>query len=164
MIFITTGTTNFPFRRMDNLVKKLYKIFQKENIIYQSLNSNHTSNKNLVVKKEIDFDLFINIIKKARIIITHGGPATIYNVLKYSNYMPFVIPRLKIYGEHVDDHQVYFVNFLSGKKIIISNKGSGNLVSSVVGYCNNLQRIQSPAHTASKDKLIENLYKYVQQM
>ena len=46
-------------------------------------------------------------IKKARIVITHGGPASFLDPLKYGK-IPVVVPRKKEFNEHVNNHQLEF--------------------------------------------------------
>ena len=48
-----------------------------------------------------------NLMEKADIIITHGGPATFMNVIA-NGKRPVVVPRRKKFGEHVNDHQLDF--------------------------------------------------------
>ena len=45
------------------------------------------------------------LIKKAKIIISHGGSASIISALKLNRKI-ICVPRLKKYNEHVDDHQL----------------------------------------------------------
>lgn len=47
-------------------------------------------------------------VSKARIVITHGGPASFIMPLQMGK-IPIVVPRQKKYNEHVNDHQVEFV-------------------------------------------------------
>ena len=47
-------------------------------------------------------------MKKARIIITHGGPASFIAPLSMGK-VPIVVPRQKDFNEHVNNHQVEFV-------------------------------------------------------
>ena len=48
-----------------------------------------------------------NLIEKARIVITHGGPSSFVAPLMIGK-TPSVVPRKKDFGEHVNDHQVRF--------------------------------------------------------
>ncbi len=53
----------------------------------------------------------MDYMRRARIIVAHGGPATIYQAL-VSGKIPWVLPREKRFGEHVNDHQVEFCRFM----------------------------------------------------
>ena len=47
------------------------------------------------------------MMQKARIVITHGGPASFIMALQEGK-TPIVVPRMAKYNEHVNDHQVDF--------------------------------------------------------
>ena len=46
-------------------------------------------------------------VEQARIVITHGGPASFIMPLQIGK-TPIVVPRQKKYDEHVNDHQADF--------------------------------------------------------
>ena len=47
-------------------------------------------------------------LKSARIVITHGGPASFIAPLSIGK-IPIVVPRQKNFNEHVNNHQKDFV-------------------------------------------------------
>ncbi|WP_415293891.1 glycosyltransferase [Clostridium perfringens] len=53
----------------------------------------------------MDRDKFAKMMKKSDIVITHGGTGAIITAVKAGKKV-IAVPRLKRYGEHVDDHQV----------------------------------------------------------
>jgi UDP-N-acetylglucosamine transferase subunit ALG13 len=120
MIFVTVGTTQFPFHRMVDVVKKLVKTRKNhETIIFQHGNTGcDIHEKNVVLKRYLSYPEVQRYIKQARIIITHGGPATIYQVLA-AGKIPYVLPRKKLYKEHVNDHQVAFYQELKKQGRIV---------------------------------------------
>ena len=66
-------------------------------------------------------DKFKEMMCRSKIIIIHGGAGSIINSLNY-NKKPIVMARLKKYDEHINDHQLGLVKFLSSKKkIFIAN-------------------------------------------
>lgn len=119
MIFITTGTTKFSYDYViEHTEKVLLKLNTKERLVIQS--NRKTKHKFKYTKvyyyKEIPYDVFIKYLKKARVVITHAGPASINLALKYSKNIPIVIPRIRKLKEHVDNHQYYFAKNLERKK------------------------------------------------
>ena len=60
------------------------------------------------------------LIKGAVVVITHGGPATIAEV-RAAGKIPVVVPRRRAFGEHVDDHQVWYARRLAeaGEVILV---------------------------------------------
>ena len=62
-------------------------------------------------------------VKEARIVITHGGPASFIMPLQHGK-IPVVIPRKKEYGEHINDHQADFCEKIAnrmGNIILVNN-------------------------------------------
>lgn len=67
---------------------------------------------------------------EADVIITHGGPGSIWDAFG-ADKIPIVVPRQERYGEHVDDHQVAFARHLARHRRIILVEDT-NLLGSVV--------------------------------
>lgn len=60
----------------------------------------------------LDHDELLGIAKGAQVIITHGGPGSIF-LAREAGHRPIVFPRRAEYGEHVDDHQSGFGQLLA---------------------------------------------------
>jgi UDP-N-acetylglucosamine transferase subunit ALG13 len=119
MIFVTAGTIHFPFTRLANWVKELQRENKrKEKIVFQHGYAPITQQLSGIEYFDfIDALQFIEYIKKARLVITHGGPASIYQTL-YAEKKPWVLPRENKFREHVNDHQVVFCDVLRQKNLI----------------------------------------------
>lgn len=114
MIYVTTGTHYLPFDRLLTMVKEM-KI--QEDLVVQA----GTSKIKIPGAQRTDYVTYqqtIDYISQARLVITAAGPATIFQVLQYNRNIPLVVPRLKRFGEHVSDHQLYFAEYLAKKKLI----------------------------------------------
>lgn len=55
----------------------------------------------------IPYNQMIKNVEDARIVITHGGPASFIMPLQIGK-TPIVVPRQHQFNEHVNDHQVEF--------------------------------------------------------
>ncbi len=120
MIFITVGTTPFPFFRMDGVVQSLIAARKNnEKIVYQYGVTTHVKQAtNVFLYTILPYQITQRYIHQARMVISHGGPATIYQVLA-SGKTPYVIPRESRYGEHVNNHQVFFCKFLYKRHLVL---------------------------------------------
>lgn len=112
MILVTCGTQQQQFTRLFEYVEQLNI---DDEVIMQlghtQFNTRHQS---------YDFSTsFEEDIKRADIIITHGGVGTIMNGL-LNNKKVIVVPRLSKYNEHVDDHQLEITNKLTNLGYIYS--------------------------------------------
>ena len=114
MIFVTVGT---HYQGFDRLIKKLDEIAGRtdEEIVAQ-IGSTKYKPKNLTYFSFMeDEKKFLELYKKARVIITHAG---IGNILKICSFQKpvVIVPRLKKYDEHVDDHQLDITEVLKNEE------------------------------------------------
>ena len=103
MIFLTVGT-QFPF---DRLVKAVDNIFGQGLIneeIFAQIGETSYKPHNFESAASLEKKVFDMYFKKATSVISHAGMGTITMAL--DNHKPLlVMPRLKKYGEVVNDHQ-----------------------------------------------------------
>lgn len=90
---------------------------------------------------------FENLCKKSDIIITHGGVGSIMTPLKF-NKTTIVVPRLKEFNEHTDNHQLQIVKELEKMGEIIAVYDIDNLYAAI----NKAKQfsIKEKKHTTSK--------------
>ena len=110
MVFLTVGSTSNDFKRLlkevDQLVSKgvLNEVFaQVGRTTYKPINYQYES---FLSERDIDF-----YMKNASIIICHAGTGTLDRCLGLKKKV-VVVPRLKIFNEHPDDHQLELANYL----------------------------------------------------
>ena len=107
MIFVTVGTHEQPFNRLVKAIDDLKKDGAiKEEVIIQTGFSTYEP-KYCKWSKLIPYQQMIENVDKARIVITHGGPASFIMPLQIGK-TPIVVPRQHRFDEHVNDHQVEF--------------------------------------------------------
>ena len=108
MIFVTVGTHEQGFER---LVKEIDDLKDngtiKEDVIIQKGYTKYEP-KNCISYKLIGYEDMQKNMNEARIIITHGGPASFIAPLTIGK-VPIVVPRQKDFNEHVNNHQLEFV-------------------------------------------------------
>ena len=108
MIFVTVGTHEQGFER---LVKEIDDLkgngIIKEDVIIQKGYTEYEP-KNCISYKLIGYEDMQKNMNEARIIITHGGPASFIAPLTIGK-VPIVVPRQKDFNEHVNNHQLEFV-------------------------------------------------------
>ena len=113
MIFVTVGTHEQNFDRLvkevDNLVKENVI---KEEVFIQTGYSNYVP-KYCKYEAVISYDEMERLTKTARIVITHGGPGSIFLPIQYMK-KPIVVPRNPKFDEHVDNHQILFAKRMIG--------------------------------------------------
>lgn len=109
MILVTLGTQDKEFKRILKAVDKAIedKIITEE-VIVQAGFTKYES-KNMEIFDLIPIDEFNKLIKKADLVITHGGVGSILTGL-INHKKVIAIPRLKKYDEHESDHQKQIVD------------------------------------------------------
>jgi UDP-N-acetylglucosamine transferase subunit ALG13 len=118
MIFVTVGTHEQPFNRLLEAVDKLIeKGIIKEKVIMQIGYSTYIP-KYAEWFRFKDFSSIKKIMKRAKIVITHGGTGSIFTALNL-NKKVIAIPRLKKFREHTNDHQLQIVKELEKEKMLI---------------------------------------------
>ena len=119
MIFATVGTHEDPFDRLLGALDGLGPEFAPpdEEIVVQS---GYCTLQPRRVRAEplIAFSAVQALMAEARIVITHGGPASIMQALAHGK-VPIVVPRQARFGEHVDDHQVRFAARIADRVLVV---------------------------------------------
>lgn len=118
MIFVTVGSTAFPFERMSTIVSQLQNIIpSNQYIIYQYGASSVPKGRGINAMAYLHHDDLLSYMKHADVILSHAGPATIYESLSFGT-IPWVLPRQHQYKEHVNNHQVTFATFLKRRNLV----------------------------------------------
>lgn len=107
MIFVTVGTHEQPFNRLVQAIDELKGTGRiAEDVIIQTGFSTYEP-KHCQWSKLIPYQQMVKNVADARIVITHGGPASFIMPLQ-NGKIPIVVPRQKQFDEHVNDHQLDF--------------------------------------------------------
>ncbi|HEV7460886.1 MAG TPA: glycosyltransferase [Solirubrobacteraceae bacterium] len=112
MIFVTVGSIHYPFARLVDAAAKL----DGEVVIQHGPAAAPRG-----VSRAVDFlpfDEVADYMRRAEVIVTHAGVGSI--VLAAQNgHVPVVMPRLRRFGETVDDHQVPLVELLAAHGTVV---------------------------------------------
>lgn len=107
MIFVTVGTHEQPFNRLVQKVDELKRDnIIKEDVIIQTGFSIYEP-RFCQWSKLIPYQQMVKYVEDARIVITHGGPASFIMPLQIGK-TPIVVPRQHQFNEHVNNHQMEF--------------------------------------------------------
>jgi len=117
VIFVTVGTLHYPFERLMRSIRAL----PAGQLVVQHGPANPPPGV-ARAKAFMPFNELKETIEDAEVVVTHAGCGTIA-VATRAGHTPVVLPRLKRYGEHVDDHQLELATALAdeGKVIVVSD-------------------------------------------
>lgn len=163
MIFVTVGTHEQPFDRLLKKIDELKKngIIQ-EKVIMQTGFSTYEP-KYCEWSKLLPYKDMVQNVADARIVITHGGPASFIMPLQVGK-IPIVVPRQKKFEEHVNDHQVEFARNVAermGNIIVIED--IEKLQEIIIKYDDIVSNMPFEMKS-NNEKFNENLEKIVEQI
>lgn len=164
MIFVTVGTHEQQFNRLIQCIDQLKENgIIKEDVIMQIGFSTYIP-RYCKWNKLIPYNEMIQNIADARIIITHGGPASFIMPLQIGK-IPIVVPRQSEFNEHINNHQVEFAREVSKrmKNIIpvIDIEKLGDLIinyNSIVSSMNNEICGNNEKFNENFEKIVSNLF------
>ncbi len=119
MIFITVGTHE---QGMERLLKEVDNLIENKQIneeVFAQIGYSKYIPKNYKYKDLIGYDEMDKLVKESHIVITHGGPGSIFHVIQ-NGKIPIVVPRNSSFNEHVDDHQILFTKRMQKENKIIA--------------------------------------------
>lgn len=109
MIFVTLGSQKFQFNR---LLKEIDKLVEQQVItepIIAQIGASTYLPQNYEYVKFMDRAEFAKTMMECSKVITHGGTGVIIDAVKKGKKV-IAIPRLAMYKEHVDDHQLQLLH------------------------------------------------------
>jgi len=108
MIFLTVGT-QFPFDRLVKAVDEVAGINGFDEQIVAQIGDSSYCPENFEAAPSVEKAVFDQHFNEADSIISHAGMGTITMALDHRKPL-LVMPRLKKYGEVVNDHQLAIAN------------------------------------------------------
>lgn len=109
-LLVTVGTDHHPFDRLVRWADQYARDHQDVEVFVQYGSSpppTFASGARLLDHAQLQADL-----RRADVVISHGGPATISEARRVG-HRPICVPRDPRRGEHVDEHQMRFVAHLA---------------------------------------------------
>lgn len=159
MILLILGTQKFQFNRLLMTIDKL--IDEKkitDRVVAQVGNSDYRP-VNYEFKDFFDSNQFDLLMDEATVIITHGGVGSIVSALK-KNKKVIVVPRLKKYKEHIDDHQLELVEEFQKRKYILLNTSLYDLYSDL----RNIEHFKPNLYKKDSKRILYEIDKFISEI
>ena len=165
MIFATVGTHEQQFNRLIKFIDELKRdkviveavIMQTGFCTYQP---KYCEWHKLISYKDMEKN-----VRDARIVITHGGPASFIMPLQIGK-VPIVVPRQEIFHEHVNNHQVDFAKQIEKRMgTIIPIYNIEDLKDTIINYDSIVASMNSSMGSNNKQfnkklgKIVDGLFK-----
>lgn len=159
MILVLLGTQDKPFERILKAVSKEKKNGNiKDKVIAQigctSFKDGNINTFDFTSKDEIE-----SLIDKARVIITHAGVGTITECLKKGKKV-IVVPRLKKYGEHTNDHQLQITKEFALKGYILPVYDVKKLSTVLM----DIRKFKPVKYVSNKENFVLSIKRYIDEL
>lgn len=129
MIFLTVGT-QFPFDRLVKAVDELVGANGLDDKIFAQIGNSSYRPKNFEAASELEKSVFDEHFNRADGIISHAGMGTITMALERRKPL-LVMPRLRKYGEVVNDHQVAIARKFEERHYLLVAYGEADLPTKI---------------------------------
>jgi UDP-N-acetylglucosamine transferase subunit ALG13 len=113
MIFVTVGTNEAPF---DRLLEGVDALNLDEELVVQH-GPSPIRPRRADCHEFLAFDQIVEYVRAARVVISHAGVGSVLVALANDKH-PVVVPRLRQFGEAVDDHQLSFARRLHREGVL----------------------------------------------
>ena len=117
MIFVTVGTHYQGFERLIRKMDEIASKIDDEVVMQIGFTQYEPKNAKWFRFLENEEDI-LELYKKADIIVAHAGAGTLLTALSFGKPL-VVVPRLKKFGEHVDDQQIELAEALKSMGLAI---------------------------------------------
>ncbi|MDO8627028.1 MAG: PssE/Cps14G family polysaccharide biosynthesis glycosyltransferase [Candidatus Diapherotrites archaeon] len=142
-IFVTVGTHPMSFHRLTNEIDSLISDRKTKDTFFAQIGSTNQKpkfpSKELISEKEYN-----KKFSWADIVISHGGAGSIIHTLAAGKKL-IIVPRLKKFKEHINDHQIDLAKLLEKQGKCLAVYDIKNLGSTI-------QRAKKFKYNSQKEK------------
>lgn len=157
MLLVVLGTEKYSFTRpLLALEAYLKENLLGEDVVVQAGYTQFVSTRMKIIP-------FFNLVEleklyeEARVVICHGGTGSVVTGVKLGRKV-IVVPRLKKYGEHIDDHQLELVNAFSEKNYIMPWEEG----VSILDIFNRIDDFEPAEFISGRDAIVDFVDSFIQ--
>jgi len=154
VIFITVGTHGDPF---DRLIEAAEALAQSGETVVVQRGTSRVEAPNCEVHDFLPPSEMAHLIRQSRILISHAGPASFLG----APGVPIVVPRRAEFGEHVDNHQVRFVQHIRDRVHVVDDPAT--LVAAIARHDEVVSRI-APNETRRTERFARDFGRVVDEV
>ncbi len=157
LILVTVGTQKFPYERLiktiDNLVKE-HKIQEK---VFMQIGTSQFTPKYCDYERYVPHEELNKKLDECSLLITHSGVGMIISACNRDKPV-IVLPRLKKYGEHVDDHQVEIAEAFSEKNYVYYCRDEKDMLEAI----KNARQKKYEKYQSKNKKIVNLILNYIE--
>ncbi len=133
MIFVTVGTSQYPFDRLIVALDNAVRDGRIEEEVFAQTGSATCDAKHLKCKEFLTFSEMIDAVDRARVVVAHAGVGSTLLSLSRGK-IPVVFPRSPKYNEVVDTHQDEFASKMEAQGKLIVARNEDQLVNAITNH------------------------------
>lgn len=156
MIFITLGSQKFQFNRLLIEVDRLVASGKIEEDVFAQIGYSDYKPENYEFKEFLNRDEFGDMMNKCDKVITHGGTGAIVGAVKQEKKV-IAVPRLKKFGEHVDDHQLQIITEFENMNFI----GAVIDINDLENLILNLEYLKLKPYVSNTNSIINSIEDFI---
>lgn len=156
MIFITLGSQKFQFNRLLIEIDRLVGDGMIKDEVFAQIGYSDYIPKNYKYKEFFDRNEFKICMEMCDVVITHGGTGAIIGAIKQEKKV-IAIPRLKKFGEHVDNHQLQITNQFKEMELIEVVDNIENLYESI----KNIKELKFKKYVSNTNTIIRSIDEFI---
>lgn len=156
MILVLLGTQNNSFNR---LLEEIERNIENKNITEQvKVQAGFTKYKSdkMEIFDFVSTEEIENLMSKANYIITHGGVGSIVTALKKGKRI-IAVPRMEMYNEHVNNHQIEIVQKFNEEGYLIGITGVEELSKAI----KQIDNFKPKPYVSNSNKLINIVENFI---
>lgn len=142
---MTVGMHNAPFDRLVRAADEMASLIEEPVVIQRGV-SRYTP----MFGQYVDFTGEVQMqawMSQVRAVVSHAGAGSILSALKAGKPL-VLVPRLRRFGEHVDDHQLELAEALAQrKKAVIVLEPAAGALQEAVAQANELARTRTVSNS-----------------
>jgi len=150
MIFVTVGTERFPFDRLIRTLDEAKRSGRIQQEVFAQIGASTYLPQACDYSRFLSFSSMIEYIRNADIIIGHAGVGTVL-LSRQSNKIPIIFARQKVFGEHVDDHQIQFARKMEQEGLVIAAYNEQDLLDKIYNYQQIIKGVRQQHPSSSRD-------------
>lgn len=158
MIFITLGSQKFQFDRLLKAVDEQVAEGKIKDDIFAQIGASEYKPKNFKYRNFLNREEFAEWQNKCDIVISHGGTGAIIGAIKKGKKV-IAVPRLKKYGEHVDDHQLQLIGQFRDLNLICECQDCGEIWKDI----EKVKQTQYKSYESNTSRIIESIDKFIKE-
>ena len=135
-IFVTVGSRNYPFNRLFVKLDELCEDSIIKGEMFAQVGTSTYQPKHFKFKDFISQDEFLEKIKWADIVVSHGASGSIMKALNEGKKV-IAVTRLEKYGEHINDHQIQNNEAFASNGYVVAVYEMDELGKAFEAYYNN---------------------------